>query len=56
MTYKELQEWLSTLNDEQLDCDISIYTSGEYYEVDAAVINDEQGVLDIGHPLIITKM
>lgn len=59
MTYKQLAEKIAQMNEEQLNCDISIYhpECDEFYEiansVEFAIDDDENswaGILDEGHP------
>ena len=56
MTYKELLNQLSQLNEEQLNQDVAVYHDheGEYYQSDVefVIATDECQVLDIDHPFI----
>lgn len=52
MTYRELLQALSALDDSQLDCDVSIEFNGEFYEVSEMYVVDETDVLDVDHPVI----
>ena len=56
-TYRELQEFLSTMTAEQLDKDITIYLShmDEYHAVAEDypfIITDVADVLDANHPYL----
>ena len=58
MTYRELAQQLSQLNDNQLDSDVTVYVSGvdEYYGVvgDNPFLESEvDDVLDNGHPYLV---
>ncbi len=56
MTYRELEVYIATLSDEQKDCDVSVYLDGEYLEVSACAVTDEDDdVLDENHPVLIIK-
>lgn len=56
MTYKELLQQLRQLNEEQLNCDVCVYNKWEdqhiQYDVDFVLVDEEDGVLDPGHPII----
>ena len=56
MTYKELLNQLSQLNEEQLNRDVAIWddVSDKYYQSDVyfEFADDTQDVLDVGHPVI----
>lgn len=56
MTYKELLNQLSQLNEEQLNQDVAIWddTKNEYYQSDVyfEFADDTQDVLDLNHPVI----
>lgn len=54
-TYRDLQKWISSLDSDQLECNVSIYSSedDEYYpmkDADTTVLSD---VLDENHPILI---
>ena len=57
LKYRELKEILNNFTPEQLDNDISIYVSSidEYYEVKRFELNKHTNVIDVGHPVLITK-
>jgi hypothetical protein len=57
MTYKQLFEYLKTLDREQMQMDVSIYdpTVDEYYPTVGFGITNETDVLDENHPFIILK-
>jgi hypothetical protein len=56
MTYKELLNQLSQLNEEQLNQDVAIWddVGDVYYQSDVyfEFADDTQDVLDVGHPVI----
>ena len=54
MTYRELANFLSTLSDEQLDMDVTLYDlqEDEYFKATNAFIDNERDVLDENHPVI----
>jgi len=56
MTYKELLNQLSQLNEEQLNSDVAVYDeeSDEYYQlkVEFVFATDECQVLGVNHPII----
>jgi len=56
MTYKELLNQLSQLNEEQLNQDVCVYDSlaDEHYQagVELVFATDECQVLDVNHPII----
>ena len=56
MTYKELLNQLSQLNEEQLNQDVAVYHDyeGEYYQSDVEFVfaTEECMVLDVDHPII----
>ena len=56
MTYKELLNQLSQLNEEQLNQDVAVYHDheGEYYQsgVEFVFATEECQVLDVDHPII----
>ena len=60
MTYRELAEYISKLNDEQQDSDVTVYVmgAGEFYPLvvgcpvsEAKEIDND--VLDEGHPYLV---
>jgi hypothetical protein len=55
MTYKELLNQLSQLNEEQLNQDVAIYEpcADEFYQhpVDLLFVDNTQDVLDVDHPV-----
>ena len=57
MTYKQLFEYLQTLDHTQMQMDVSIYdpTVDEYYSTTGLAITNEVDVLDEDHPFIILK-
>ena len=56
MTYRELQDQLTTLSEEQLDCDVTVYDrhSDEFFPTgdDCLMIHIGISVLEDGHPYI----
>lgn len=55
MTYKELLNQLSQLNEEQLNQDVAIWDedNDEFYQQDVDLLFvDDTDVLDAGHPII----
>ncbi len=54
ITYKKLLEFLLTLNEEQLECDVTVHDTNidEYFIGINLCINEEDDVLDAGHPYI----
>ena len=56
MTYKELLNQLSQLNEEQLNQDVAICSEDEdeYYQasVELVFVDNTQDVLDLNHPII----
>ena len=56
MTYKELLNQLSQLNEEQLNQDVAICSEDEdeYYQssVELVFVDNTQDVLDLNHPVI----
>ena len=56
MTYKELLNQLSKLNEEQLNQDVAIWDedNDEFYQqdVDLLFVDNTQDVLDVNHPII----
>ena len=56
MTYKELLNQLSQLNEEQLNQDVCIWDedNDEFYQqdVDLLFVDNTQDVLDVNHPII----
>ena len=56
MTYKELLNQLSQLNEEQLNQDVAIWdeVNDEFYQqdVDLLFVDNTQDVLDVNHPII----
>ena len=56
MTYKELLNQLSQLNEEQLNQDVAIWDedNDEFYQqdVDLLFVDNTQDVLDVDHPII----
>lgn len=54
MTYAKLLERLMTLNEEQLNQDVTIYVENndEFYPVQNLAINAYSDVLDINHPFL----
>ena len=55
MTCRELRDLLDDMTEEQLDCDATVWMSGEdeYFPADFALDHDSEGVLDPGHPVIV---
>lgn len=57
MTYRELAEYISKLNDEQQDSDVTVYVmgAGEFYPLvpDYPVSEIDNDVLDEGHPYLV---
>ena len=53
-TYRNLLIALSKLNDEQLDCDLTVYDekTDEYHAVRLDIIITNEDVLDTDHPVI----
>ena len=62
MTYRELSDWLLTLNDDQLDfMDVTIAMFDEdfncqYYRVDQVDVVRGSDVIDNNHPVIVLDM
>lgn len=56
-TYKELLNSLLKLDNQQLDCDITIFDeeSGEYRPAQLTMIITNEDVLDTDHPVISIK-
>jgi len=56
MTYRELQAAIDKLDDEQKDCNVTVYVEGidEFYPIKDMTIISETGVLDAGHPVMNT--
>ena len=56
MTYKELLNQLSQLNEEQLNEDVCVYDTGtdEYYQLKVELVYSTQecNVLNLDHPII----
>ena len=64
-TYRTLLEKLSEMTEEQLDCDVSLYTNEEFVELDNHVrftpneddpdaeLDPSEGILDAGHPYLV---
>ena len=54
MTYKELLNQLSQLTEEQLNSDVCVYDTDEYYQqgVELVFATDECQFLDVDHPII----
>jgi hypothetical protein len=54
LTYRQLLKILQKMDDNWLDANISVYLSGEeeYMPVCAFRINEEDDVLDAGHPYL----
>lgn len=57
MTYQQLFEYLQTLDQNQMQMDVSIYdpTVDEFYPTAGFGITNESVVLDEDHPYIILK-
>lgn len=58
MTYNELQHFLNTLSEEQMNCHIAIYCleRDEFYPVFACRTTEECDVLDEDHPYLELKV
>ena len=54
MTYRELADRLSDLNDEQLDCDITVRLdeTEEYLPAGFDIVGPDVDELDEGHPVL----
>lgn len=54
MTYRKLAEWISRLNENQKDCDVTAFLSGqeEYIPLESVFCEEETDVLDEGHPVL----
>jgi hypothetical protein len=61
ITYRDLLSFLTTLNDEQLDCDVTIHdmVADEFYgsgnNITTEIAADEHQVLDGDHPIICIR-
>ena len=59
MTYAQLAEKISTMTEDQLNSDVTVYVSGvdEFYSVvddyPFLISCDDTDVLDIGHPYLV---
>ena len=56
LTYRQLQEEISKMTEEQKDCNVSVYVAGfdEFCPVDEVSYSVEDDVLNEGHPIINT--
>lgn len=56
MTYRQLLDQIKTLDDEQLDSDVTIHDQhDDWYPATLLIVvpgSDESGVLDAGHPYL----
>ena len=54
MTYRELADFLSTLSEEQLNMDVTVYDiqQDEYFMSGGVTIETDTDVLDANHPVI----
>lgn len=55
MTYRELINLLSKMDEETLDMNVTIHFEDEYYPAKVSFADDNQSVLDIGHPVILVQ-
>jgi len=57
MTYKDLLNFLLTLDEEQLQSDVTVNFDDEYYSISSTEVMDEDDddgdILDPGHPYLI---
>ena len=52
MTYAQLMEHLSDLEDEQLDMQVMAYIDEEFFKVKDLSIHENSGTLEDGHPYL----
>lgn len=52
MTYRDLFNLLSKMSDENLDQNVTVEFDGEFYPAKVSFADDNQSVLDEGHPVI----
>jgi len=55
MNYLQLQEYISRMTPEQLNCTVTVWFDDEFFPVDhAELTNDnEEDRLDDGHPILV---
>ena len=58
MTYRDLLEYIKSMNDEQLNQDVTVLDAAtvEFYPVeDISFADNEEPVLDAGHPFMVIR-
>ncbi len=57
MTFGELKDKLSTLDEEQLKCDVTVYLKcqDEFFACKSLATTKNDDVLDVNHPVIIVE-
>lgn len=55
MTYRDLFNLLSKMNDENLDQNVTVEFDGEFYPAKIGFADDNQSVLDEGHPFLAVQ-
>ncbi len=55
MKYRNLKQLMNSLYSDELDMDVMVqFSNGEFYRVEGFKIANWTGVLDNGHPVIVT--
>jgi len=55
ITYRQLQDYISQMTEEQLNANVTVWIDDEFLSVDhAELVNDnEEDRLDNGHPILV---
>jgi len=55
ITYRQLQDYISRMTEEQLNANVTVWIDDEFLSVDhAELVNDnEEDRLDDGHPILV---
>jgi hypothetical protein len=55
MTYRDLLNMLSKMDEETLNQNVTVGFQDEFYPAKVGFADDNQSVLDVGHPFIAVK-
>ena len=55
MTYRDLLAVLSKMDNESLEMDLTISFQDEFYPADLKFADDDQSIIDLGHPFFSVR-